>query len=171
MKRIIICGNASYCESVKQAIVAYAENKNLEIPQMVLETQDSNNLLSWARDEKHPIFILDKELPSAKNSTLEQNGMFVASRIRRTRGESVEQYSLPYESQAFIVLFSDRGYSFQERGDMSQFWSQNMFLVKGRDVQESEIAEMVIGTQVFNEAWMFPAIAKQLRNKFSDRAG
>ena len=128
-------------------------------------------MLAIANEDRFPIFILDKTLPSPKTNWFSQGSFQIASQIRRTRGESVEQYSLPDKQKAFIVIFSTQGdYTASDRGAMDRFWSPNIFLEKTGEVTESVIASLAVCTTVLNNKWMMPTIATILREAFSRKA-
>lgn len=171
MKKIIICGSKEYAQNITDKINTMAIKSGHEAPSICIETEDSVKLLTIAKEETFPIFILDKTLPSPKNNWFNQDAFNIASQIRRVRCESVEQYCLPDQQKAFIVIFSTQGgYTASDRGAMDRFWSPNIFLEKAGDVTESAIASLAVGTTVFDNEWMIPTIANMLRERFSRMA-
>ena len=167
VKKIILCGNPDYTGALLKAIEQGTERFSVSMPVVVIESEDSEKLIELAKNETFPIFILDKNLPSQKLEY--RDGLVLASKIRMVRNESSENYWNPSDKEAGIVVYSEDRYNGIERNGQ-HFWASNMYLIKNIQANDEDIAELCLGTTIFNNEWVLPQIWSKLRAKFSQQA-
>jgi len=164
MKKIIICGNTNYTATLLKAIQEAAKKFDTEI-EIICETQNGENLLKHAKNEKFPLFILDKDIPCPEKIWSIQDATCLSRSIREARKESAEQYGNPTGGKAAIIIYSAKDYISGERGCLDRFFSPNMHIHRNGATDE-QIAELAVGMSVFNKDWVFPSIWKTLKNNF-----